>query len=61
MTQDDEVVLSLPGAELEPLRSGLEKAGKAIGARYPVTYYQNFEPVFPKQHREIGEEFGLFR
>lgn len=59
MTQDDEMVFSLPGSGLQDLVDGLREAGSKIGARYPVTFYQNFQPEFPKQHRKLGEELGI--
>ena len=46
MTQDDEMVFALPGNALESLVMGLKSAGKKIGARYPITFYQNFQPEF---------------
>jgi uncharacterized protein (DUF169 family) len=61
MTQDDEMVLALPGTLLEALVEGMKDAGKKIGARYPVTSYQNFEPEFPKPYRVLAEELGLFK
>ncbi|MFH1117670.1 MAG: DUF169 domain-containing protein, partial [Pseudomonadota bacterium] len=60
MTQDDEMVFSLPGGELPRLAEGLKEAGKKLGARYPITFYQNFEPQFPKIYKEVGEEVGAF-
>lgn len=60
MTQDDEMVFSIPGKLLESLIEGLQLAGKKIGARYPVTVYQNFQPEFPKPYSVLGEELGLF-
>ncbi|MDQ7785163.1 MAG: hypothetical protein RDU20_19920, partial [Desulfomonilaceae bacterium] len=59
--QDDEMVFSLPGSGLPGLVRGLKEAGKKLGARYPITFYQNFEPQFPKIYREVGEEVGAFR
>jgi uncharacterized protein (DUF169 family) len=59
MTQDDELVFALPGNGLELLVQGLKEAGKKIGARYPVTFYQNFQPEFPKLYRKLGEELGI--
>jgi uncharacterized protein (DUF169 family) len=59
MTQDDEVVFALPGNCLPELVEGLKNAGKKIGARYPVTFYQNFQPEFPKLYKEVGDELGL--
>jgi hypothetical protein len=38
-----------------------KEAGKKIGARYPVTPYQNFEPEFPKPYKVLAEELGLFK
>jgi uncharacterized protein (DUF169 family) len=58
-TQDDEVVFALPGKFLPDFAKSLEKVGKAIGARYPVTPYQNFQPDLPKAHKELGRELGI--
>jgi uncharacterized protein (DUF169 family) len=60
MTQDDEMVFALPGRDLETLLKGLKEAGNKIGARYPVTFYQGFQPEFPKYHMALGKELGLF-
>ncbi|MBW1982198.1 MAG: DUF169 domain-containing protein [Deltaproteobacteria bacterium] len=60
MTQDDEMVFSIPGRDLSDLLEGLQQAGNKIGARYPVTFYQNFEPVFPKQYKELAQQLELF-
>jgi len=60
MTQDDEMALSLPTSYLSDLYDGLKKAGRSIGAKYPVTFYQNFEPQFPPQHLKLGKELNLF-
>ena len=59
MTQDDEMVFALPGKELQELAQGLREAGNKIGARYPVTFYQNFQPEFPKPYKVLGEELGI--
>ena len=59
MTQDDEMVFGLPGKELQELAQGLREAGNKIGARYPVTFYQNFQPEFPKPYKVLGEELGI--
>ena len=59
MTQDDELVFSIPGTLLENLLRGLKNAGKKIGARYPVTFYQNFQPEFPKPYKVLGETLGI--
>jgi uncharacterized protein (DUF169 family) len=60
MTQDDEMDFALPGEGLPDLVQGLQQAGNKIGARYPVTFYQNFQPDFPKPHKMLGEDLGLF-
>lgn len=60
MTQDDELAISLPASFLPDLIKGLSEAGKPIGARYPVTFYQNFEPLFPKPYQEVAERLKLF-
>ena len=59
MTQDDEMVFGLPGKELQELAQGLREAGNKIGARYPVTFYQNFQPEFPKPYKVLGEKLGI--
>jgi uncharacterized protein (DUF169 family) len=56
MTQDDEMAFAVPGQELGNLVEGLKQAGKKVGARYPVTFYQNFQPEFPKPYKELGAE-----
>jgi uncharacterized protein (DUF169 family) len=60
MTQDDEMVFSIPGQLLGNLIDGLKNSGKKIGARYPVTFYQNFQPEFPKPYQALGESLGIF-
>jgi len=60
MTQDDEMVFSLPGAALPELLRGLKEAGGKIGARYPVTFYQNFQPEFPLPYQALAQELDLF-
>lgn len=59
MTQDDEMVFALPASGLEALIEGLKEAGKKIGARYPITFYQNYQPEFPKPYKVAGEELGV--
>lgn len=59
MTQDDELVVSFPARFLENILKGLAEAGKKIGARYPVTFYQNFQPEFPKPYQERAKKWGL--
>ena len=59
MTQDDEMVFALPANGLEALIEGLKEAGKKIGARYPITFYQNYQPEFPKPYKVAGEELGV--
>jgi uncharacterized protein (DUF169 family) len=58
-TQDDEVAFAFPAKFLPELTKALKEAGKAIGARYPVTPYQNFQPDFPKAHKELGKDLGI--
>lgn len=60
MTQDDELVVAFPGRFLPQVATGLKEAGKAIGARYPVTFYQNFEPEFPAPYKDTAARLGLF-
>jgi uncharacterized protein (DUF169 family) len=58
-TQDDEMVFAFPGGFLLELSKALKEAGKAVGARYPVTPYLNFQPEFPKAHKDLGKELGI--
>ncbi len=60
MTQDDEMVLSIPGRYLQSLYEGLKNAGRPIGAKYPITFYQNFQPTFPPNYMKLGKSLGLF-
>jgi uncharacterized protein (DUF169 family) len=59
MTQDDEMVLSLPAKFLEGAVLGLKDAARKIGARYPITVYQNFTPEFPPPYKKRAEEWGI--
>ncbi len=59
MTQDDELVVSFPTRLLEGILTGLTEAGKKIGARYPVSFYQNFQPEFPKPYQERAKKWGI--
>ena len=58
-TQDDEMVFALPAEFFKKLAGALKEAGKAIGARYPVGPYQNFQPDFPNAHKELGKKLGI--
>ena len=59
MTQDDEMVVSLPASFLQGALIGLKEAARKIGARYPVTVYQNFTPEFPPPYKERAEKWGI--
>ncbi len=59
MTQDDELVVSFPSRLLPDILTGLAEAGRKIGARYPITFYQNYQPEFPKPYKEAGQELGV--
>ncbi len=59
MTADDEMILALPYSFLESLITGLKEAGNKIGARYPITFYQNFQPEFPRHYQELATKLGL--
>jgi len=37
----------MPGDKLPLLGAGLDKAGRTLGVKYPVPFYQNFQPEFP--------------
>jgi uncharacterized protein (DUF169 family) len=57
--QDLELVFALSGSALVDISQALESAGKKMGARYPVPFYQNFEPEFPPVFRELAQKAGL--
>jgi uncharacterized protein (DUF169 family) len=59
MTQDDEIVFSLPGKYLTEMVQALQEAGKKVGAQYPVPVFLNFQPEFPKQFKDLGKELGI--
>jgi uncharacterized protein (DUF169 family) len=59
MTQDDELVVSFPGHLLDGLIMGLNEAACKIGARYPITVYQNFTPAFPPAYEERAKKWGI--
>jgi uncharacterized protein (DUF169 family) len=44
-TQDDEIAFAVPAKFLKELAIALPKAGKQIGASYPVTPFQSFQPT----------------
>ena len=58
-TQDDEMVFALPADKLPLLGEGLDKAGQKVGAKYPVPFYQNFQPEFPDLFQELAQEAGI--
>ena len=60
MTQDDELVLSIPGSLLLPLHESLNVVGKKVGARYPVPSYLNYQPEFPPMYGEMADRLKLF-
>jgi uncharacterized protein (DUF169 family) len=59
MTADDEMIFALPGSFLGALVTGLRESAKKIGARYPITVYQNFEPQFPLHYEKLGKKLGM--
>ena len=46
-TQDDEMAFALPGSGITKLVEGLKKTSISVGARYPVRFYQNYQPEYP--------------
>ena len=44
---------------LEGLLIGLKEAARKIGARYPITVYQNFTPTFPSVYLERAKKWGI--
>jgi hypothetical protein len=39
--------------------TGLQEAGKKVGAGYPVTFFLYFQPEFPPHFKALGKELGL--
>jgi uncharacterized protein (DUF169 family) len=60
MTQDDELVLSIPGKLLMPMVQSLNIVGQKIGLRYPVPGYLNYQPEFPPIYKEMAGKLKLF-
>ncbi len=60
VTQDDEMVLSIPGDLLLPMFRSLNVVGKKVGLRYPVPSYLNYQPEFPPMYKEMAGKLGLF-
>lgn len=60
MTQDDELILSIPGSMLGDFYHSLKEAGKKVGARYPVPSYLNYQPEFPPVYKEMAGRLKLF-
>jgi hypothetical protein len=44
---------------LEGALLGLKDAARKIGARYPITVYQNFSPAFPPAYQERAKKWGI--
>jgi len=59
MTADDEMIFAMPSSFLDSFILGLRESGKKAGARYPITYYQNFQPEFPGHYQALGAKYGL--
>jgi uncharacterized protein (DUF169 family) len=59
MTGDDEMIFAMPLAFLDRFVLGLKESGKKAGARYPITYYQNFQPEFPPHYTALGKKYGI--
>lgn len=59
MTSDDEMIFAMPFSFLDRFILGLKESGKKAGARYPITYYQNFQPEFPAHYQALGAKYGI--
>ena len=49
---DDEMAFTFPWAKREEVVRGLEGTHQG-GIRYPIPFYQRFEPQFPKSYQEL--------
>jgi len=59
MTADDEMIFAMPLSYLDRFMWGLRESGKKAGARYPITFYQNFQPEFPAHYQALGAKYGI--
>ena len=59
MTADDEMIFAMPVSFLDRFILGLHESGKKAGARYPITYYQNFQPEFPPHYKDLAKKLGI--
>jgi len=59
MTGDDEMIFAMSCSFLDRFILGLRESGKKAGARYPITYYQNFQPEFPVHYQALGAKYGI--
>lgn len=59
MTADDEMIFAFPFTFLDAFITGLKESGKKVGARYPISFYQNFQPEFPKHYQELAKKLGI--
>jgi len=59
LTHDDEMVFSLPVNGLLQLVTGLQEAGKKVGASYPVPMFLLFQPEVLPNFKALGKELGI--
>jgi uncharacterized protein (DUF169 family) len=59
LTHDDEMVFSLPVNGLPQLVTGLQEAGKKVGASYPVPMFLLFQPEVSPNFKALGKELGI--
>jgi hypothetical protein len=60
MTQDYEMVFTIPNSKVDTVLDGLVKTYNS-GVRYPITNFFNFQAAFPptyQQQMKIWEEEG---
>lgn len=59
MTQDEEMVFAMPTSGIQAACEGLQQAGRKIGSKYPITFYQNYQPEFPPHYKTLAKELGI--
>ena len=59
MTQDDEIIFTIPAEKLEKIVEDLKIGHEKEASRYPIPQYLRFQPVFPKPYLELEEKFRL--
>jgi uncharacterized protein (DUF169 family) len=58
MTGDDELAFTAPARLIDQIIEGLRMSGRQVGVRYPIPFYQGFEPRFPPVYERLFKEIS---